>query len=208
MNPIPTLSSFLSGDTSLTKFHNKENTYQEKISKNSNLFEALKINTNVCYISKYTFYKRAEIIKYVYAMLNSCDGVIIYGGHENNNSIKGISLSRKERDKFKIWFNSEFIKILIKYEDNLKYNFYDLTNNINEECVLVIEIKKIKSNKFLIKFPAKCLIIKEKFLNKNKSVKNKLLNEENVKELDLREYLEILRKKLLEHYSQKFNVKI
>ena len=179
-----------------------------KISKNSNLLETLKINTNVCYISKYTTIKKGEIVKYVYAMLNSSDGVIIYGGHENNNCIKGICLKRKERDKFKIWFNSEFIKILIKYEDNLKYNFYDLTNNVNDECVLVIEIKKIKSHKFLIKFPAKCLIIKEKFLNRNKNEKNKLLNEENVKELDLREYLEILRKKLLEHYSEKFKVKI
>ena len=141
-------------------------------------------------------------------MLNSSDGVIIYGGHENNNSIKGICLNRKERDKFKIWFNSEFIKILIKYEDNLKYNFYDLANNSNDECVLVIEIKKIKSYKFLIKFPAKCLIIKEKFLNRNKHEKNKLLNEENIKELDLREYLEVLRKKLLDHYLEKFKVKI
>ena len=179
-----------------------------QISTNSNLLETLKINTNVCYISKYKSIKKAEIVKYVYAMLNSSDGVIIYGGHENNNSIKGICLNRKERDKFKIWFNSEFIKILIKYEDNLKYNFYDLPNNSNDECVLVIEIKKIKSYKFLIKFPAKCLIIKEKFLNKNRNEKNKLLNEENIKELDLREYLEILRKKLLDHYLDKFKIKI
>ena len=178
------------------------------LNKNNNLLETLNINTNVCYISKYTMIKKAEIVKYVYAMLNSSDGVIIYGGHENNNSIKGISLNRKERDKFKIWFNSEFIKILIKYEDNLQYNFYDLNNNINDECVLVIKIKKIKSYKFLIKFPDKCLIIKEKFLMKNRNKKNILLNEENIKELDLREYLEILRKKLLEHYSEKFNVKI
>ena len=179
-----------------------------KIYKNSNLLETLKINTNVCYISKYTTIKKGEIVKYVYAMLNSSDGVIIYGGNVNNNSIKGISLSRKERDKFKIWFNSEFIKILIEYEDNLKYNFYDLANNNNDECVLIIEIKKIKSSKLLIKFPAKCIIIKQKFLNRNKDEKNKLLNEDNVKELDLKEYLEVLRKKLLEHYSEKFNVKI
>lgn len=184
--------------------HNNSNT----IYKNSKMIETLKINTNVCYISKYTNIKKAEIIKYVYAMLNSSDGVIVYGGHENNNIIKGISLSRKERDKFKIWFNSEFIKILIEYEDNLQYNFYDLANNSNDECVLVIRIKKIKSHKFVIKFPDKCLIIKEKFLNKNKNEKNKLLTEENIKELDLREYLEILRKKLLEHYSHKFKIKI
>jgi hypothetical protein len=52
------------------------------------------------------------------------------------------------------------------------------------------------------------LIIKEKFLIKNKDKKNALLNEENIKECDLREYLEILRKKLLEHYAEKYNVKI
>ena len=40
-------------------------------------------------------------------------------------------------------FYSEFIKILIEYEDNLKYKFYDLANNNNDECVLIIEIKKI-----------------------------------------------------------------
>ena len=210
MNNIPTLELFLLGETSTIKYYSKKNA-QEKISKNCTLLESLNINTNVCYISKYTSIKRAEIIKCVYAMLNSSDGVIIYGGHENNNSIKGISMSRKERDKFKIWFNSEFIKILIKYEDNLKYDFIDINdsdNGDNDKCVLVIEIKKIKGYKFLIKHQNKCVIIKEKFLNRNKNEKNKLLDDENIKELDLKEYLEILRIKLLEHYSQKFNVKI
>ena len=179
-----------------------------KINTTGNLLDTLKIKTGVCYFSKYTSIKKNEIVKYVYAMLNSSDGVIIYGGHENNNCIKGICLNRKERDKFKIWFNSEFIKILIKYEGNLKYKFYDLDNGNNDECVLVIEIKKLKSHKFLIRYPDKYLIIKERFLNRNKGEKNKLLNEENVKELDLREYLELLRKKLLEHYCQKFKMKI
>ena len=209
MNNIPTLELFLLGETSNIKYYSKKNT-KEKISKNCTLLESLNINTNVCYISKYTSIKRSEIIKCVYAMLNSSDGVIIYGGHENNNCIKGISMTRKERDKFKIWFNSEFIKILIKYEDNLKYDFIDINDNggDNDQCVLVIEIKKIKGYKFLIKHQNKCVIIKEKFLNRNKNEKNKLLDDENIKELDLKEYLEILRIKLLEHYSQKFNVKV
>ena len=104
-------------------------------------------------------------------MLNSSDGVIIYGGHENYNSIRGISMTRKERDKFKIWFNSEFIKILIKYEDNLKYDFIDIKDDEedSDKCVLIIEIKKIKGYKFLIKHLSKCVIIKEKFLNRNKN---------------------------------------
>ena len=214
MNPIPTLSSFLSGDTSLTKFHNKENTYQEKISKNSNLFEALKINTNVCYISKnlkiiYNNYnKEDKLTKCIYAMLNSSDGVIICGANENMDKIQGIKLTRKERDKFKIWFNKEFIDILIKYDGNLKYDFIDIKDSNSDECILVIYIKKIKGHKFLIQYPNKCHIIKEKFLNRNKKEKNAILDDDNIKELDLKEYLEILRIKLLEHYSQKFNVKI
>ena len=60
----------------------------------------------------------------------------------------------------------------------------------------------------MIQYPNKCHIIKEKFLNRNKKEKNAILDDDNIKELDLKEYLEILRIKLLEHYSQKFNVKI
>ena len=202
INPKPSLIQIISPE--LHKLTN----FPKEIPKNNNLLETLGISTNLCYISKYPSIKRTEIIKVVYAMLNSTDGVIIYGGHENNNNIRGINMNRKERDKFKIWFNSEFIKILIKYEDNLKYNFIDIDENNSEQCVLVIEIKKIKGNKFLIQYPAKCLIIKEKFLNRIKGEKNKILDDENIKELDLKEYLEILRRKLLEHYAQKFNVKI
>ena len=141
-------------------------------------------------------------------MLNSSDGVIIYGCRENDDIIKGITMTRKDRDNFKIWFNSEFIKILIKYEDNLKYDFIDINDINKDQCVLVIKIKKIKGNKFVIQYPNKCLIIKEKFLIRNKDEKNKLLDDENIKELDLKEYLEVLRIKLLDHYSKKFNIKI
>ena len=205
--PIQTIDSFLSEETSNINYYGKNN-QQANITKKYSPLETLKINTNVCYISKYTFYKRAEIIKYVYAMLNSSDGVIIYGCRENDDIIKGITMTRKDRDNFKIWFNSEFIKILIKYEDNLKYDFIDINDINKDQCVLVIKIKKIKGNKFVIQYPNKCLIIKEKFLIRNKDEKNKLLDDENIKELDLKEYLEVLRIKLLDHYSKKFNIKI
>ena len=141
-------------------------------------------------------------------MLNSSDGVIICGANENMDKIQGIKLTRKERDKFKIWFNKEFIDILIKYDGNLKYDFIDIKDSNSDECILIIYIKKIKGHKFLIQYPNKCHIIKEKFLNRNKKEKNAILDDDNIKELDLKEYLEILRIKLLEHYSQKFNVKI
>ena len=82
MKSITTLESFLLGESSHLNYYPKKNP-QEKISKNNSLLESLNINTNVCYISKYTSIKKAEIIKCVYAMLNSSDGVIIYGGHHD-----------------------------------------------------------------------------------------------------------------------------
>ena len=100
--------------------------------------------------------------------MNSSDGYIVYGADRNNLTIKGISLDKKDRDEFKKWFNSEFFKLLIEYEDNLKFEFHDLANNNNDECVLVIEVKKIKANILLRAIPSqKCFIIDQKFLDKN-----------------------------------------
>ena len=187
---------------------NPNNNYS-KIYKNNNLFESLNISTNVCFISKFDAIKKGEISKYIYAMLNSSDGVIIYGGNENEKSIKGISLKSKERDNFQKWFNTEFLKILIQYDNNIKYKFYDLANNNNDECVLVINVKQIKPNKLLRAISTQqCFIIKEDFLNNIKEQKNVILNEEDVVELNTKEYIELLRKRLLEHYSNKFGVKL
>ena len=180
-----------------------------KIYKNSNLFESLNISTNVCFISKLNSIKKGEIVKYIYAMLNSSDGVIIYGGNEKEKSIKGISLKRKDRDDFKKWFNTEFLKILIQYENNIEYKFYDLANNNNDECVLVINVKRIKLNKLLRTISSQqCFIIDENFLNTIRGEKNIILKENDIIELNTKEYLELLRKRLLEHYSKKFGVKI
>ena len=185
------------------------NNNYSKIYKNSNLFNSLNISTNVCHISQYESIKLSEVVKYTFAMLNSSDGVIIYGGDKNNNNVKGISLKRKERESFKKWFNTEFFKLLIQYENNLKYKFYDLANNNNDECILIIEVKKIKDNKLLRTFSSqKCYIIKENILTNNKVEKNRILNENDIIELDTREYLELLRKKLLLYYSKKYNVNI
>ena len=181
-----------------------------KIFKKNNLFDSLKISTNVCFISKSNSIKLGEVVKYVFALLNSSDGVIIYGGNDDDQTVKGISLKKKERDEFKKWFNSEFLKILIEYEDNLKYKIYDLANNNNDECILVIEVKKIKKNKLLRTFSYhQCFIIDEKFFsNKEKNKINKQLKDEDILILDTREYLEVLRKRLLNYCSRKLGVNV
>ena len=98
------------------------------------------------------------------------------------------------------------MKILVEYEGHIKFQFYDLVNNNNEEeCVLVIYIKQIKQNKFLISNSNKYLVIKEDLLNKNKE-KNQILNENDIVELDSKQYIEFLRKRFLNYYSKKFGV--
>ena len=187
---------------------NPNNNYS-KIYKNSDLFESLNISTNVCFISKMKSIKMGEIVKIIHAMLNSCNGTIIYGGNENTKTIKGISLKRKERDDFKKWFNTEFLKILIQYDNSIKYEFYDLANNNNDECILVINVKQIKPYKLLRTISSQqCFIINQNFLNNIKGQKNIILNEKDIIELNTKEYLDLLRKRFLEHYSHKFGVKI
>jgi len=185
---------------------NPNNNNYSRIYKNSDLFKSLKINNNnLSYISNFSAIKLGEVVQWVYALMNSSDGYIVYGADRNNLTIKGISLDKKDRDDFKKWFNTEFFKLLIEYEDNLKYEFHDLANNNNDECVLIIEVKKVKANILLRANPSqKCFIIDEKSLDK----KNKILYENNILEIDTREYLKILRERLLVYYSNKFGVDI
>ena len=186
-----------------------KNNNVSKIYKNSNLFESLAIPKDLCHISKYESIKLSEVVKYAYAMFNSSDGVIIYGVDKNNNNVKGISLNRKEREAFKKWFNTEFFRYLIQYENSISYKFYDLANNNNDECVLVIIVKQIKKKKLLRTFSSqKCFIINEDIINKNKFEKHYILNENDIIQLDTKEYLELLRKRLLLYYSKKYKVNI
>lgn len=185
---------------------NPNNNNFSRIYKNAEIFKSLKINNNkMCYFSNFNAIKLGEVVQWVYALMNSSDGYIVYGADRNNLTIKGISLDRKDRDDFKKWFNTEFFKLLIEYEDNIKYKFHDLSNNNNDECVLVIKVKKIKAHKLLRAIPSqKCFIIDEKSLNKE----NKILNENDIRELNTREYLKILRERMLIYYSNKFGVEI
>ena len=192
----------------ITKQLNSNNNLS-KIYKNYDLFESLKISTNVCFISNSSSIKLSEIVRYVYAMLNSSNGVIIYGGNEKYKTIKGISLKRKEREDFKKWFNTEFFKILLQYEDYIKFKFYDLTNNNNDECILIIHVKQVKHYKLLTSFSSqKCYIINQNIFKNKKGEKNVIINDNDIIELNTKEYIELLRKKLLFHYSKKYGVKI
>ena len=96
MDIVPTSSLFLLGETSNTQFYSEKNSFEEIFYKNCNLLEAFRINVNVCFISKYTCIKKQETVKCFYGILNSIIGVIIY---ENNDNIKGISMTRKDKDK-------------------------------------------------------------------------------------------------------------
>lgn len=100
-----------------TKLNSK--TESLKIFKNNDIIKVLKLSTKFIFVSKYDSIKLSEVVKYIHAMLNSSDGIILYGVNEHNMHVTGIRLTYKDKDKFKKWFNSEFLNILIKYEDNL-----------------------------------------------------------------------------------------
>ena len=193
----------------LQEIHRNLNQNNEKfnIYKNNNIFDVLPISTNMCYFPSSEFLKSGEIIKYIYSFLNSSNGIIIYGLfllEKNNYIVKGISIKQKEREKFKKWFNSEFLKILVEYEGYIKYKFYDLANNNSEECILVIDVKQIKSNKFLMTSSKKYFAIKENYLINKRNEKNQILKKEDFIELDTKQYINFLRKRFLLYYSKKY----
>ena len=193
----------------LQEIHRNLNQNNEKfnIYKNNNIFDVLPISTNMCYFPSSEFLKSGEIIKFIYSFLNSSNGIIIYGLfllEKNNYIVKGISIKQKEREKFKKWFNSEFLKILVEYEGYIKYKFYDLANNNSEECILVIDVKQIKSNKFLMTSSKKYFVIKENYLINKRNEKNQILKKEDFIELDTKQYINFLRKRFLLYYSKKY----
>jgi len=186
-----------------------QNNEKFKIYKNNNIFDVLSISTNICYFPSSEFLKSGDIIKYIYSLLNSSNGIIIYGVlllESNNYIVKGISIKQKEREKFIKWFNHEFLKILMEYEGYIKYKFYDLANNNNEECILVINVKQIKFNQFLMTSSKKYYVIKENFLMNKRNEKNKILKDEDVIELNTKQYINLLRKRFLLYYSKKYGI--
>ena len=120
--------------------------------------------------------KKEDLNKLLIALMNSHNGVIIYGADINTNKLTGIKMDRKSRDIFRQHFNTEYKDYLVEYERCIKYKFYDLdeSNNKKDEsfvlnhgfsrggftindplsqndnfCVIVIKVKKIKNHKLI-----------------------------------------------------------
>ena len=177
---------------------------KNSISINDNIFKSLKLDENSIYFISLIMPKKEIITKVITSFLNSHNGYLIIGGDENSDEIKGVKLSRKKRDEFKIWINLNFINVLIEYESNLKYEFIDL--DIEEMCILKINVKKI-ANKKLIKdkFNNEWFIISKKFLDKFEAKKlNRISQSEDIKKLNTKEYIEIVRKRFIDYYTNKF----
>lgn len=203
----------LSNQQIINEIYNRFIIDQSKIEKNLDIIQALQklnIKPDLMYLSKNSTPKQSEIFKVIPAFLNSHDGILIYGVDINDHIVKGISMKKKYRNIFKSWFNKEYFKVMVEYEDYIKYDFYDLLNNNNDECLLIIQVKKVKLNKLVNETESgKSAIIKDKFLeklNKKKEINEELylVNEEDIKELDVREYLEVLRERLIKYYTKKY----
>jgi len=151
--------------------------------------------------------KKDELNKLLIAFLNSHDGIIIYGADLNSNKLTGIKLDRKARDCFKQNFNAEYKDYLVEYEGCIKYKFYDLEDKSNDKekledmCIIVIKVKKIKENKLLFNVLNKSFVIKPKYLNKFTDNSSEIIKLLDIKHLNMKEYIEITREKLLKYYK-------
>ena len=167
-----------------------------------NFFNALQLEQNSIFFISLIMPKNEVITKVITSFLNSHDGYLIIGGDENSDEIKGIKYSRKKRDVFKIWFNTTFINILIEYEGNLKYEFFDLDKE--EMCILKIFVKKVENKKLIKdKFNNEWFIISKKFLDRYNQKKQNRLSYNDIKRLNTKEYIEIVRKKFIDYYTNK-----
>lgn len=192
------------------------------LSKGDDFTKLINIDNQVVYLTN-SLPKREELNKILIALLNSHNGVIIYGADTNTNKITGIRMDRKSRDIFRQSFNTEYKDYLVEYDGCIKYKFYEIeaeaennllglsnvNNNLNQVaknenlCVMVIKIKKIKDNKLLFDPYYKSYTIKEKYMDRYKGNIEERINLSDVRSLNMKEYIELTRKKLLKYYRKK-----
>ena len=147
-----------------------------------------------------TMIKKEELMKYAFAMLNSHNGKIILGVDLNAGCVRGILMSRRDRDLFKCWMNGELDNLLIEYNENIKFDFYDVKdNNNNGLCLFIASFSQIKKPKLIENKKGQFLVIKNIFLEKNK----KQISCEDIKTLNVKEYIQLTQKKLLDYYTRK-----
>jgi hypothetical protein len=151
--------------------------------------------------------KKDELNKLMIAFLNSHDGIMLYGADINTKKLTGIKMDRKSRDLFKQTFNTEYKDILVEYEGFIKYKFYDLENGINSTtntenyCIIVMKIKKLRESKLVFDPYNKSFIIKEKFLKRFRENCSEHIKITDIKQLNMKEYIEITRSRLIDYFS-------
>ncbi len=174
------------------------------IKKGMNFYTAFNINKNdLCYCSTEPIkIKEESFRKIIEAFLNTHSGFILYGVDVNSDKIIGQKFNRKDRDDFKINFNYFFINILIEFEENLKFEFFDIDNKGN--CVLLISIKKLK-NTILIKdkISEVYYMIKSKVINKINEKKVFKINKDDIIDLNKREYIDVMIERYINYYTKK-----
>ena len=186
--------------------NNKDNIINSNnfIKKGMNFYKAFDINKNdLCYCSTELIkIKEESFRKIIEAFLNTHSGYILYGVDVNSDKIVGQKFNRKDRDDFKINFNYFFINILIEFEENLKFEFFDIDNKGN--CVLLISVKKLK-NTILIKdkISEVYYMIKSKVINKINEKKVFKVNKEDIIDLNKREYIDVMIERYINYYTKK-----
>lgn len=169
--------------------------YKEKI-KGKQIEEYYTIKDKIVFLSM-SLPKKEEIIKIVYGMLNSSDGIMIYGADVNKGTIEGISMNRKERDFLSCWIDQQFESILIQY-NNISFEFSNLFNT--NQCIFVIEVKRIQKPKlYQEENSKKYYIIKDSIIDK----KGSIVSIDDIKTLNTKEYIALTRKKLIDYYTYK-----
>lgn len=164
----------------------------------------INVDNSIVFISS-TPPKKEEINKLLIAFLNSHNGIIIYGADVNSGKVNGIIMDRKTRDLFRQAFNTEYKDYLIEYESNIKYKFYDLEDffKTDNTCILVIKVKKIKETKMIFDPFNKSYVIKEKFLKRFATDSNEKIKMSDIKQLNLKEFVEITKNKFIHYYQKK-----
>lgn len=190
----------------------KKNIFEELknipiIVKDELYYNIIKIDNQLVFLER-NIPKKEDVNKLLIAMLNSHNGIIIYGVDVNTSKVKGLKMDRKARDLFRQTLNSEYKNYFIEYEGCIKYKFYDLddSSEVGNSCLLVIKIKKINDHKILFDPYKKCFIIKDKFIRRyylNNQEKVKLTD---IKQLNQKDYVNITRHKLIAYYKNKFNL--
>lgn len=192
-------------DNSFKKNIHKELKNIATFSKGDLFYNAINVDNYIVYLSN-TLPKKDDINKLIIAFLNSHNGILIYGVDINTEKLNGIKMKRNARDQFKKLFNGEYKDILVEYNDCIKYKFYDLEDfdHAINLCIIVIKIKKIKDNKFIFDPFNKAYIIKEKFINQYKLNKKEKIRIEDIKQLNMKEFVNLAKHKFEKYYKNKY----